>query len=117
MIRFFGYDRCSTCRDAKKQLDAAGVEYKDIDITENPPPASLLNAIVKQGDYTLKQLFNTSGIQYRELKMKDKLPTLSQAEAIKLLASNGKLCKRPIVSDGERHTVGYKADLFGDVWC
>jgi arsenate reductase (glutaredoxin) len=117
MIRFYGYDGCSTCRNAKKQLDAAGVEYEDIDITANPPPASLLKTILKQGDYTLKQLFNTSGVQYRELKMKDKLPSMSQADAIKLLASNGKLCKRPIVSDGEQHTVGYKKEIFEDVWC
>jgi arsenate reductase len=116
MIRFFGYDRCSTCRNAKKHLDALGVEYKDIDITQSSPAASVLKAILKQGDYQLNDLFNKSGMQYRELNIKEILPTLSEAEAIKLLASNGKLCKRPIVTDGKRHTVGFKADVFDETW-
>jgi len=116
VIKFYGYDKCSTCRKAKKHLDAAGVAYNDIDITQTPPTKSLLKAILKSGDYSLKDLFNKSGVLYREMKMKDKLPVMSQAEAIDLLAQHGKLVKRPIVSDGERVTVGYKVEVFEGVW-
>ncbi len=67
-------------------------------------------------DYPLKRLFNTSGVMYRELKVKDRLATMTNAEAVDLLAANGKLCKRPIVIDGKRHSVGFKDDEFAAVW-
>lgn len=116
MIDFYGYDGCDTCRKAKKWLDAQGIEYKSIAIVDRPPSAALLKKILKAGDYELKHLFNTSGQVYRQMKIKDKLATMSEAEALKLLSENGKLCKRPIVTDGKRHTVGFKADVFERVW-
>ncbi len=116
MVKFYGYDKCSTCRNAKKWLDAQGVAYKDIDITATPPTKALLKSILKVGDYSLKDLFNKSGQLYRQMNMKDKLPDMSEAEAISLLAEHGKLCKRPIVTDGKSHTVGFREERFSEVW-
>jgi arsenate reductase len=114
MLEFYGYDKCGTCRKAKQWLDARGRTFRFIDITENPPPKTLLKALLKA--YGLKALFNTSGVQYRELGIKDRLATMTEAAAVALLARNGKLCKRPMVSDGKRHTVGFKEDAFAAVW-
>lgn len=116
MLKFYGYDNCSTCRNAKTWLTAHDVAFTSIDITEKPPPKSLLKAILKQGDYTLKDLFNKSGQLYREMKMKDRLATMSETEAVDLLAEHGKLCKRPIVTDGKQHTVGFNEERFADTW-
>ena len=116
MIQFFGYDKCSTCRKAKLHLVKLGVKFEDFDIVTSPPPRSLLAAILKAGSYTLSQLFNRSGELYRELKMKDKLATMSEAAALDLLAKHGKLIKRPIVSDGKRFTVGYDEAAFKEAW-
>jgi len=116
VIQFFGYDRCSTCRKARKQLAAWGVEARDIDITESPPSKKLLRSLLADGGYRIADLFNKSGQQYRELGMKDRVKALSEAEAIDLLAGNGRLCKRPIVSDGRRHTVGFDAERFAATW-
>ena len=107
MMEFYGYSKCSTCRKAKALLNSRGINYKDIDITENPPSQALLKSILKAGDYELKQLFNTSGQLYRELGMKDKMAQLTEAAAIKLLAAHGKLIKRPIITTGKQHVVGF----------
>ena len=116
MLTFYGYDGCDTCRKAKKALRAADVAFDFVDITQHPPPKKLFQAIVKSGDYTLGQLLNRSGAQYRDLKLKDRLPKMKPDEVIALLAGNGRLCKRPIVTNGKRHTVGYDPARFADVW-
>ena len=116
MIDFYGYDGCDTCRKAKKWLDARGVAYRSIAIVERPPSKALLKKLMKGGGYELKQLFNTSGQVYRQMKIKDKLGAMSVEEALGLLSEHGKLCKRPIVSDGTRHTVGFKVEVFEAVW-
>ncbi len=116
MIDFYGYDKCDTCRKAKKYLDEMGVAYRAIAIVECPPSRSLLKKILKAGDYELKQLFNTSGQVYRQMKVKDKLASMSIDDAVKLLSEHGKLCKRPIVTDGTRHTVGFRSDIFAEAW-
>jgi len=116
MIKFYGYDKCSTCRKAKKHLDAAGVEYESIDITQHPPSKTLLTALIKSGEYDLKDLFNKSGQLYREMDLKTKLATMSEADAIELLSKNGKLVKRPIVTGGKKQTVGYDEAKFRKVW-
>lgn len=114
MITFYGYRKCGTCRKAMAWLDEHGREYRFLDITETPPPKTLLRALLKE--QPLRALFNTSGQQYRELGIKDRLPRMSAAEAVNLLAANGKLCKRPVVTDGARHTVGFKDDVFAATW-
>lgn len=116
MLTFYGYDKCSTCRNARKWLDRHRVKYESIDITTRPPSQAVLKAIIKSVDYELKHLFNTSGQLYRQMNIKDKLPDMTEAAAIKLLAENGKLIKRPIATDGNRHTVGFKEDVYKNVW-
>ncbi len=116
MIEFYGYDGCDTCRKAKKWLDAQGVEFRSIPIVQKPPSAALLKKIFKGGGYDLKHLYNTSGQVYLQMKIKDKLATMTEAQALKLLSLNGKLCKRPIVTDGKQHTVGFKPEVFKRVW-
>jgi len=116
MLKFYGYDRCSTCRNAKKWLDAKGVKYESIDITAVPPPKATLKKVLAAGNYSLKDLFNKSGELYRAMNMKDKLRTLTDAEALDLLATNGKLCKRPIATDGKKHTVGFKEETYKSTW-
>ena len=115
-MKVYAYSKCSTCRKAIKWLDAAGYDYRLIDITEKPPAKTELTKILKSDDYELKELFNRSGQEYRKLKLKDKLPNMSQADAISLLNSNGRLVKRPIVIDDAKATVGYKEDVFEEVW-
>lgn len=114
-MKMYGYMKCGTCRKAIKWLDAKGISYDFVDITLNPPKQVELKKALAAG-YGMKALFNQSGGQYRALNMKDKLPGMPQTEAIKLLASNGYLVKRPICLDGDRVTVGFKEDLFEDVW-
>ena len=117
MLKFYGYKKCGTCRKAEKALDSAKIEYQFIDITEIPPSAAALKKIIKQSNVDIKKFFNTSGVQYRELNIKDKLPTLSDKDIIQMLAENGRLIKRPIVTDGEKSTVGYKEEEFTNTWC
>lgn len=116
VIKFYGYKKCGTCRKAEKALASYNVEYQFIDITENPPASSALKKIAQQADVDLKKLFNTSGVQYRELKVKEKLPELNAKQILDMLAGNGRLVKRPIVTDGTRSTVGFKEDEFKRVW-
>ena len=96
-MKLYQYPKCSTCRKASKFLSSNEIEYQSIDITEQPPTKDELNAMLTSYDGEIRRLFNTSGVQYRELNMKDKLPTMSAEEAIDLLATNGKLIKRPFL--------------------
>lgn len=116
MLTFYGYNKCGTCRKAKSYLDQKGIVYKDIDITEAPPSQALLKDILKQGQYSLKDLFNKSGQLYREMNMKEKMKTTSEKDLIKLLSEHGKLVKRPIATDGKKYTVGFKEDIFTKTW-
>ena len=112
-LKIYQYPKCSTCRKALKFLDGAGMEYTSIDITENPPSKTQLKAMLKHLDGETKKLFNTSGVQYRELKIKDKLPSMTDAEAIDLLSQNGKLIKRPFLLAEDTGLVGFKEEI----WC
>lgn len=116
ILKFYGYKKCDTCRKSEKFLQQAGVGYEFIDITENPPAAEELTAIAERANIPLQKLFNTSGVQYRELKIKIRLPALSQREILALLASSGRLIKRPLITDGKRATVGFNAEQFAAVW-
>ena len=116
MIQFYGYDNCSTCRNAKKWLEARGIAFESIDITQSPPPRKMLKAIVDSGAYELGQLYNTSGRRYREKNIAEQRKTLSDQQQLDLLAGDGMLIKRPIVTDGRRHTVGFREAVFEEVW-
>ena len=98
---FLWYPKCTTCQKAKKFLDEHGADYALRHIKEENPTADELRAWWKESGLPLKKFFNTSGIQYRELSLKDRLPAMSEEEQLTLLATNGMLVKRPIlVGDG-----------------
>lgn len=102
------YSKCSTCQKALKWLDAQGVAYDLRDIkTENPGEAELRAWHAKSG-LPLKRFFNTSGMQYRALALKDRLPAMSEQEQFALLASDGMLVKRPLLIDGDTVLVGFR---------
>lgn len=109
-LKIYHYPKCSTCRKALKFLDANHIVYTAIDITEKPPTKTELKHMLKHQNGDLRKLFNTSGMQYRELKIKDKLPTMTEKEAIDLLAQNGKLIKRPFLLTEKTGFVGFKED-------
>ena len=113
-MKFFSYNKCGTCRKAKKILDAYKVSYDEIDITETPPPKSVLKKAIKLKG--MKKLFNTSGEQYKKLRIKDKIEDMTEVQAIELLSRNGRLVKRPIVVDGNRITVGFDEIEYKKVW-
>ena len=113
-MKFFSYNKCGTCRKAKKILDAYKVSYDEIDITETPPPKSVLKRAIKLKG--MKKLFNTSGEQYKKLRIKDKIGDMTEVQAIELLSSNGRLVKRPIVVDSNRITVGFDEIEYKEVW-
>ena len=113
-MKFYGYNKCGTCRKAQKFLDAKRIAYKDHDITVTPPPKTVLKKAIKERG--IKKLFNTSGVQYKELKIKDKIKDMTEAEALDLLAGNGRLIKRPIAVDGDRITVGFKEEEYNSTW-
>ena len=115
MIQFYGYDKCSTCKKAEKILVAGKKTFVKTDITTNPPSPATLKAALSQG-YVLNDLFNKSGVLYREMNMKDKIKTLTEAQALELLSQNGRLVKRPIVTDGKRVSVGLVESNFKKLW-
>ena len=114
-MKFYQYPKCSTCRNALKFLKKNNIEFTSIDITGTPPSKAELNVMLDSYDGELRKLFNTSGVQYRELKMKDKLPRMTAAEAIDLLSGNGKLIKRPFLLDNKKNgIVGFKEIAWTD---
>ena len=105
---FICYPRCSTCQKAKKWLDEHNVKYEERHIAEeNPSYDELKEWHVKSG-LPLKKFFNTSGLLYKEMSLKDKLPAMSEEEQLRLLASNGMLVKRPLVVAEDTVLVGFK---------
>lgn len=117
MLKLFGYKKCSTCRNAEKLLKEQNVAFEFVDITVNPPSSDEFKKIFESSKLPSKKLFNTSGVVYREMGLKDKVAQLSQEEAIGLLTGNGKLVKRPILFNGKNATVGFNADEILKVWC
>ena len=113
-MKVFSYSKCGTCRNVIKYLEAKKIKFEVIDITENPPSKNILKSAVKAKG--LQKVFNTSGVQYRELKIKEKLKSMTETEAIDLLASNGRLIKRPIVVDKAKITVGFDVDEYKKIW-
>lgn len=109
---FIEYPKCSTCQKAKKWLDAKGAVYEDRHIVEQKPTAEELARWSKEGGLPLKKFFNTSGLKYKSLGLKDKLADMSEEEQLKLLASDGMLVKRPILVDGTRVITGFKPEAW-----
>ncbi|OAB48243.1 arsenate reductase family protein [Paenibacillus antarcticus] len=112
----YQYPKCSTCRNATKWLRANGHDLEIRHIVENPPTVSELNELIDNSGLELKKFFNVSGEVYKSLGLKDKLANMTREEQIELLSSNGMLIKRPIVSDGEQVTLGFKEEQYANVW-
>ena len=105
---FIQFPKCSTCQKAKKWLEAHQIEYSERHMTEENPSYEELKQWHEKSGLPLKRFFNTSGVMYKDMKLKDKLPSMSEEEQLKLLASNGMLVKRPIIADGDQILVGFK---------
>ena len=105
---FLEYTRCTTCQKAKKWLEGHNVEYTARHIVEENPSYNELKEWYEKSGLPLKKFFNTSGLLYKEMQLKDKLISMREDEQLRLLASNGMLVKRPIVLDGEKVLVGFK---------
>lgn len=115
-MKVYEYRNCSTCKKALKFLDDRGIAYRRLPIVEQPPSAAELKkmlAYLKAGGGGIKSLFNTSGQAYRELGISERLKnSMSETEALKLLAANGKLIKRPFVLTPRAGTVGFKPEVW-----
>lgn len=108
-IQVYGYQGCSACRKALKFLDARGVAYEVVPIVETPPSKAELKAMLQFAGEA-RRLFNTTGVLYRDMKMGERLATLSEDGALALLAQHGKLVKRPFVLLKDRGLLGFKED-------
>jgi arsenate reductase len=115
-LRFYGYDKCGTCSKAKKWLEQAGTSFESIPIVDRPPSKEELRDMWQKSGLDLRKFFNTSGQFYKEMNVKEKLPTMTEEEMLELLASNGKLIKRPLATDNGKVTVGFKEDDYAKVW-
>ena len=109
-IVFFCYPKCSTCQKAKKWLEENSVEFIERDIVKNNPTEAELKKFYKKSKKELKKFFNTSGILYREMELKDKLPKMTEEEMLKLLATDGKLVKRPMIVTKDFVLNGFKEE-------
>lgn len=107
-VKFICYPKCSTCRKAKKWLVENGIEFDERHIVDNKPTADELKLWIEKSGLSIKKFFNTSGVLYKEMGLKDKLSNMSYDEQIELLASDGKMVKRPVVITDDKVIVGFK---------
>lgn len=107
-VLFLEYPPCSTCQKAKKWLDAHGITYEDRHIKENRPTEEELTLWLERSGMPLKRFFNTSGLQYKALGLKDRLSEMTQEEQITLLASDGMLVKRPVLVGDDFVLTGFR---------
>lgn len=105
---FVCYPKCTTCQKAKKWLTEKGISFEERDIKTENPTKEELEAWYKKSGLSLKRFFNTSGILYKEMKLKDRLPEMTEDEQLTLLSTDGMLVKRPILISDEQVLVGFK---------
>ena len=105
---FIHYPKCTTCQKAKKWLDENNIEYTERHIVENNPSYDELKQWHEKSGLELKRFFNTSGLLYKEMQLKNKLPEMSEEEQLRLLSTNGMLVKRPIVVSNDTVLVGFR---------
>jgi arsenate reductase len=108
MLTVYVYQKCSTCRDALQWLDARGTPYQVKAIRETPPTPAELAVALKAFGGEMRKIFNTSGIDYRALGLKDRLPAMSESDALDLLSKKGNLVKRPFLIGEGKVLVGFK---------
>lgn len=111
---FLEYPKCSTCKKAKNWLESNGVEFEDRHIVENNPTAEELKAWYEKSGLPLKKFFNTSGLKYKELGLKDKLPNMTEEEQLNLLGTDGMLVKRPLVIGDDFVLIGFKESQWAE---
>lgn len=104
---FIEYPKCSTCQKAKKWLDAHSITYTDRHILEDNPTYDELKQWYERSGIPLKRIFNTNGMLYKEMRLKDKLSSMSEEEQLKLLATDGMLVKRPLIVEGDMVLTGF----------
>jgi len=114
MMLFVEYPKCTTCQRAKAFLDAHGVNYIDRHIKEDRPTLEELREWHRRSGLPLKKFFNTSGLLYKSLGLKDKLPQMTEEEQLELLASDGMLVKRPVLVGEDFLLVGFKEDQWAE---
>ncbi len=107
-MNFVCYPKCTTCQKAKKWLDEKGIKYELRDIKENNPSYDELKKWYKASGQPLKKFFNTSGLLYKSMELKNKLPNMSEEEQLKLLATDGMLVKRPLLIKDNIVLIGFK---------
>ncbi len=108
MLTVYGYQKCSTCRDALKWLTSRGIAHEVKAIRETPPTVAELKAMLEATGGEIRKIFNTSGMDYRAMGLKDRLPAMGEEEAFALLQGNGNLVKRPFVIGDGKALVGFK---------
>lgn len=109
-ILFLEYPPCTTCQKAKKWLDSNEISYRDRHIKAERPTAEELTAWIAKSGQPIKKFFNTSGLVYKELQLKDKLPAMSEEEQIQILSTEGMLVKRPLIVGEDFVLIGFKED-------
>ena len=109
-MKLYGYSKWSTVKKAKVWLKENNIEFEDIEIVKNPLSKEELREIYESSGYELKKFFNTSGVKYRELGLKDIVKNESDEKLLEILASDGMLIKRPIAFDGKNVVIGFKED-------
>lgn len=112
---FIEYPKCTTCKKAKKWLEENGVEFTDRHIVEDNPSKEELKEWYEKSGLPLKRFFNTSGVKYKEMKLKDKLPEMSEEEQVELLATDGMLVKRPLLIGETFVILGFKEQAWEEV--
>ena len=114
-MKIYQYPKCTTCKKALKYLDDHNKKYENINIKENNPSKKELKEYIKTSGKEINKFFNTSGLKYKELNLKDKLKTMSDEEKLDLLASDGMLVKRPILVNDNTVLVGFKEEEWAKI--
>ena len=109
-VLFIEYPKCSTCKKAKNWLIENDIEFEDRHILENTPKKEELKKWIKESGKDIKSFFNTSGLKYKEMGLKDKLPNMEEDKKVELLASNGMLIKRPLLITDNSVLIGFKEE-------
>lgn len=116
MITFYWYPKCSTCRNAKRWLEEHEIPFEAINMVATPPQPEQLLAWIQSSEAPLTRFFNTSGMKYRELQLKEKVPTMIAQDAADVLATDGMLIKRPLLVSGDRFLInGFKENEYEGV--
>ena len=113
-VLFVEYPKCSTCQKAKKWLQSKGIAFTDRDIVKDNPSMAELKAWLEKSGKPLKSFFNTSGLKYKELQLKEKLPSMTQEEQLRILSEDGMLVKRPVLVTEKTVLTGFRETAWAE---